>query len=94
MPDRGLLLLLLYFHLLFFHFSSLTKSLHPVSAMEQSSGMIIALVIVFTILELVFVALRVTARLIKKVSLGIDDYLILVAGVSRLNAQLHARPTC
>ncbi|KAL9116916.1 MAG: hypothetical protein Q9187_006554 [Circinaria calcarea] len=45
----------------------------------QSHGMVIALVIVFTLLALLFVRLRVWARHIKGSQFGIDDYLILAS---------------
>lgn len=49
----------------------------------QSHGMVIALIIVFTLLALSFVRLRVWARQIKGSQFGIDDYLILASAVSQ-----------
>lgn len=49
--------------------------------MGQSSGEVIALAAVFMALELIFVGLRVAARFQRKLSLGVDDYLIITAAV-------------
>ena len=50
--------------------------------MAQSSGKLIALAVVFTILALITVGLRWRARYCKDLELKVDDYLIFAVAVS------------
>ncbi len=49
--------------------------------MVQSSGMVIALAGAFTFLSLLSVGLRIWARQVKRLALGTDDILIILAAV-------------
>ncbi len=51
--------------------------------MVQSSGMVIALAAAFTFLSLLSVGLRIWARQVKRLTLGPDDILIILAVVCR-----------